>query len=373
MVKATCSSQLLYNALVQAPGGGLASRIFQFQNGSATPLNVGVSAALFPTPSRDGRFITFSGVDPLRPNQASSDLFLFDRGTGRTTTLVDNTALANRDQSITSRQPLFSAMSPNNQLVAVHTIVATISNNGGGTFEHLEMIRADGQGLPQLVEISSGQVANLHRAEFFGISWSPNGVVFATPAAIPIPTLNGQITSLPGIVTYAFNPNVVPFGAWQRSARLSQPTNADGSDNFQIYPAFSPNGQQVAFFNVRASPLLNAPAIATLVVANADGSAASGLTSFPAGLFPGGLTWASDGSLLIYSIGQQASAAVAPGSFNSPHALCRKRRSFALSMSTAAMPSSSPTSMQGSHPQTRSLSSTSRHPPLRISTTVPFA
>ena len=108
--------------------------------------------------------------------------------------LVDNTALANRDQSVTSPQPLFSALHPNNQLVAVQTILATISNDGGGTFEFLEILRVDGQGLPDLVEISTAQVDNLHQAEFYGLSWSPNGALLATSAAIPIPTVGGRVT-----------------------------------------------------------------------------------------------------------------------------------------------------------------------------------
>ena len=62
--------------------GGSSTRILQWQGGNVTEINTGIAHSSQPTPSRDGRFITFSGVDPQRPNQASTDLFLFDRATG---------------------------------------------------------------------------------------------------------------------------------------------------------------------------------------------------------------------------------------------------------------------------------------------------
>ena len=305
-------AQLVYNGLVSTPAGSV-SRLLQFQNGVVTEMSTGVAHSFLPSISRDGRFVTFSGVDPLRPNQASSDLFLFDRATGRSTTLIDNTARTLRDQTITSIQPIFSALSPDNRFVAVHSVLATFSANGGGAIEDLEVFPTSGQGPSSWVERSTGELNNLYGAEFMGISWSPDGSVFATSAAIPLPSINGFNTTLPGIVTYAFNANVAPFGAWQRVAHLSAVSNTNFVDHFQVFPAFSPDGRRIAFFDIRATPVLTEPYVATLVVANADGSQAQALTTFSPGLFPSGCTWAADGSLVIFSVGQQVAIGFGPG------------------------------------------------------------
>lgn len=101
------------------------------------------------------------------------------------------------------------------------------------------------------------------------------------------------------------------FGQFVRSAALSSPRLASTpqgiSAGIQIFPAYSPSGAALAYFDISFpdSALLQFPATARLIVANADGSGAVERVVFNPGFYPLGLTWAADGSQLVFSIANQ--------------------------------------------------------------------
>jgi hypothetical protein len=115
------------------------------------------------------------------------------------------------------------------------------------------------------------------------------------------------VSSAPDIVAYGLVDPVT--NDWQRVAQLSQPnTNASFGSNCQLFPAFSPSGRGIAFFNVFSpQPNNSQPSQASLIVANANGSGATTLATFNPGFYPLGVDWSADGSTLIFSIAQQPS------------------------------------------------------------------
>ena len=82
----TARSQLIFSAPYQTPQG-LGVGLFQDQDGAVSRINTGFPDTIFPSVSRDGRFITLTAPDPV-VNQTippSSAIYRHDRATGNTT------------------------------------------------------------------------------------------------------------------------------------------------------------------------------------------------------------------------------------------------------------------------------------------------
>lgn len=303
-------AQTVFGAVVQTPNGPVNGLFQQQQNGTVTQINTGLATNDFPSLSRDGRFIVISAPDPARPNQTSTDLFLFDRANGSIRTLVDNTTEALQGGAFATVNPRFSALSPNNQLVVVNSsILITTNLQGVSVTPKLSVHRVSDGFEISLAELGQGNAIDFFRAEYVGISWAPNGTVFATPAYVNTTTQRGLAGSAVGIVLFGFN---AATAQWQRLAgQLTVPRIFDASIpsviETHILPAFSPNGQRLAYFEITwPDALLRNPASARLMVVNSDGSNPRALTSFNPGFYPVGLTWSTDGSQLVLAIAQQA-------------------------------------------------------------------
>lgn len=308
------SAQTVFNILVPGPNGP-AHGLFQAQGGNVTAIPTGLETNQFPALSADGRFITISAPDPARPNQLATDLFLFDRVTGTRTQLVDYTAEQQQDGSFVTPHAHYSALSPNNQLVALNTLLMITTNQqGSNNVPMLTVNRASDGFQLSIAEIGQGNALDFFRSEFIGISWAPSGSVFATPAYVNTTTQTGQVHATVGIVLFGFNPGT---GQWQRVRQVTQPRIFDNVVpaviETHILPAFSPNGQRLAFFEMTwPDALLQGPARARLIAVNADGSNFQVLVNFNPGFFPLGLTWSTDGADVIYSIAPQNQV---PGGF----------------------------------------------------------
>src|SRR5690606_9069031 len=109
--------------------------------------------------SPDGRLITISSADPAQPNEASTDLFAFDRVTGQTRRLVNNVTQENPPDSgnFLFASPLFSATSADGQLVAFVNQLSSNNNQlQGGSIRSLNVIRASDGVLQATAELGHG-------------------------------------------------------------------------------------------------------------------------------------------------------------------------------------------------------------------------
>lgn len=293
-----CLGQLLYSA----PAGGGASSLIQQSAGASTVISTGLSDNVFPSISRDGRLVVVSGPDPLQPAQASTDLWLIDRVVQTRTRIVNHTSTNLPGGAVVTVNPQWSGLAPGNAAVVV-TDQIVVTGPGAGVTPQLNIYRVS-DGFPlSLVEIGQGNALDLMRSEFVGIGWKPDGSGFATPAYANYVAQSGATRPLVGILFYSYNP---ALGTATRSAVLSAPRYYDLMSGLpsetHILPVFSPDGTRLAYFEIFwPNAVLTQQATATLMTANANGSAVVSLLQFPTGQFPMGLCWSSDGSQLIYS------------------------------------------------------------------------
>ena len=305
----TAFSQIVFSSQLQ--NGSVA--IFQ-QNqpsGPVTQIQTGFFDTNFASLSRTGQFITFSTPDPIEPGSQvlpSSDLYIHDRTSG-----VSNRILNQQTEFLPGPSgmemftflPEINALSPNgSEVIYSNRITRHISPSNLQRTNNLTVVSTSGSGVPVIVEEGSSTAFDFIFAEFLGVSWTPDGNYFATPAYLQVPTNAGPVV---GIVRYTRNES----GQFVRSAALSSPqlfsSGLGFSANIQIFPSYSPSGAALAYFDVYFpdSALLRAQATTRLIVANADGSGAFVRATFEPGFFPVGVDWSSDGSQLVYSIAPQ--------------------------------------------------------------------
>ena len=301
------SADTVFNALTAGPNGPVHG-LFQMQNGNVTALNTGLENNFFPSLSRDGRFVTIAANDPARPFQAATSLFLFDRATGNRTLVVSHSSQQQPDGSFVTPHAQFSALSPNNQLIALHTLLMVTTNLPSSDSTPMLTVNQASDGFQlSLAEIGQGRALDFFRSEYVGISWAPNGSVFATPAYVPTPTQMGGLGNAVGIVLFGLNSGT---GQWQRVGQATQPRIFDSVIpnviESHILPAFSPDGGRIAFFEMTwPDALLQSPASARLLAVDTNGSAPMVLATFNPGFFPMGVAWSPDGTEVIYSIAPQ--------------------------------------------------------------------
>lgn len=308
------AGQTVFNAPVSVPGG-FTNGLFQMQNGNVTPVDTGLATNDFPSLSRDGRFITMAAPNPAQPAQAATDLFIYDRVTGLRRTLVDHSAETLQDGSIVRPEATYSALSPNNQLVVLTTMMNVTTNVQGTSSTPMLTVNRSSDGFQlATAAIGLGDSIDFFRSEFKGISWAPDGSVFAVPHYVNTPTPMGDLRPAVGIVVFAHNPMTTQ---WDIVGQITQPRIFDNVIpnvvESHVFPAISPNGQRLAYFELTwPDPLLAGPVSARLLAVNIDGSNPLVLVNFNPGFYPMGVTWSADGSQVIYSVAPQLQV---PGQF----------------------------------------------------------
>lgn len=308
-VAGTAQGQVIFGADI-GDGTNPLGALFRAENGVVAAINTGLPNPQFPSLSPQGNLLVISSPDPAAPNEASTDLFAFDLVTGQTRKLVDNVTETQPDGSNFFASPLFSATETNGQRVAYVNQLASSSSQGGGAVRQLSVVRAsDGFDLA-LAEIGQGNAIDFYQSEFVGIDWSPISPVFATSGYVPVTTNAGRQTFAAGIVLFG---ETGP-GSFGRVGQLTQPVVTDQVGAIIVethaYPAFSADGQQLAFFRITfPSPLMTQPAQADLIVI--DVATGSGIiaASFPPGQYPLGVSWRDDDELIYFSAGTQVSEA----------------------------------------------------------------
>ncbi|MCC5866731.1 MAG: hypothetical protein JJU31_16540 [Wenzhouxiangella sp.] len=305
------SAELIFGATIGNPSDP-DFRVFRATGGNVTQVPLNLDQPLFPSLSPAGNLLIVSSPDPAQPFEASQDLFAFDLNTGLRRKLWNNVTQSLPDGGFLFATPMWSATSSNGQRVAfVNQTSATSGGNDpvSGGVRQLRVIRASDGFEIGLAEIGNGSALDLFQSEFVGISWQPGTDFFATPAYIGITNSNGQPVNAVGIVLYG--PTGPPGQPYVRSQILTLPSVVvDPNSGVNVfsnhaYPAFSPNGQQLAFFRI-TFPLANlaAPAQADLIVISTATGSGQVIASFNPGFFPAGLSWRNNASL-VFSLGTQ--------------------------------------------------------------------
>jgi len=301
--------------LVFATDQGLFERV----NGQSVPIAEGLTPPQFPSLSRDGRFLTFSRPDLTSFNgpNPSSDLVVLDRATQTQRTIIDhNTAQIGADFD-----PLSSRVSPSGQFIVYGLRIGPANGtNLSSTTKIVVANFANGLEVSDPLDARNqqlGPTSDALSAEGRGISFFPGSDSFVTPV-LKLLVAPGSAASDPGAVITRFDRDV-NTGEWFAAAELStaqiRGTSFAGNIpldvevTYQSYPAVSPSGTGLAYFDVfkpsRTSSLNPQPSVSRVILANSDGSDARILTSFNAGFLPTGLTWSTDGTALVVSISQQ--------------------------------------------------------------------
>lgn len=293
LISTALHSQVIYSA---RSGNSLA--LFQENNGVITQMQTGFVEHNFPSISRDSRFVVFSTPDPVVPAlqvPPSSDILIFDRATS-TTRRVINTNTEIQGGRVLTYRPISAALSPNNSILAygleLTERIGTASPSSGRAL----IVASAGNGvqISAPTNVPQGESTN---GQFVGLSWDPSGNSFVTPYL-------GQGSGLPAI----WRVSKTGQSQWQFTQQLTNSTFGGGQANIQIYPAISPSGAGLAFFNVFFADVFTGtqPAVATLWVGNSNGSGGfTQVANFNPGFYPAGLAWSRDGTRLVYSVAEQ--------------------------------------------------------------------
>src|SRR5690606_15248639 len=102
-------AQVVFGSQVGGGGGAPVTGLFEARSGAVTAIATGLPTNEFVSLSPDGRLIVASSPDPQQPQEASWDLFAFDRVTGQRWRLVNNVTQEQPDGSFNFASPLFSA------------------------------------------------------------------------------------------------------------------------------------------------------------------------------------------------------------------------------------------------------------------------
>ncbi len=308
------AAELIFGANVGSPAQP-DFRVFRASGGNVTQMPLNLNQPVFPSLSPDGNLLVVSSPDPAQPFEASQDLFAFDLRNGQRRKLWNNVTQTLPDGGNLFATPMWSATSSNGQRVAF--VNQTSGTSGGndpvsGGVRQLRVIRASDGFEIGLAEIGNGSLLDLFQSEFVGISWQPGTDFFATPAYLDITNNLDQPLAAAGIVLYG--PVGPPGQPYVRAQILTLPSAVvDPNSGVNVisnhaYPAFSPNGQQLAFFRI-TFPLANlaAPAQADLIVISTATGNGQVIASFAPGIFPAGVSWRNNASL-VFSLGTQAQA-----------------------------------------------------------------
>lgn len=287
----SASTQVVYT---QSTGnGGFA--LFQVENGNVVRLPTGFTEHNFPIVSRDSRFIVFSTPDPVVPAlqvPPSSDVIIYDRVFNNSRRVINNNTTVQNPATVLSSRPLSAALSPNNRILAFGMEFTTRQGTANPSSGRNLIIANSANGV-QIDTPRLSPLADSTGSEFVGISWDPSGTSFVTPMQV-----NGLLT---GIVRIA---EVAP-GDWQYVRHLSTPVNNFPAVNVQMYPALSPSGAGLAYFDVHFPGVGSAVTTRLFVADAATGNGATVLATFNSGIYPAGLAWSRDGTHLIFSVAQQ--------------------------------------------------------------------
>ena len=290
--------------------------LFQRLNGQTVQISTAPTTAIFPSQSRNGRFLTFGRPDlSTNGTNPSADLILLDAQTGQTRVFIDNDT--NSLGAMVS--PLASQVSPNGQFIAYGIRIGPASGTDLGVSVNLQVADIN-TGVAISNPFGIQQFSDPLGAGFQGISFLPNSDSFVTSVPFSL-TAPGSSFPANSSVIVRFDRNGA--GDWAPAEALSTPTaqTNDGitvTSTYQTFPSISPSGARLAYFDVILPEQFGSqPSTSRVILADSDGNNAQILTTFDAGFLPTGLTWAPDGSAVVVSISEQLN--IGTGFINLPN------------------------------------------------------
>lgn len=336
---------------VVAVAGGLAlsgvrAQVFHMRSGGGTnPFRLGVMNPdgsgeqlltielpdfIYPSWADDGRMLAVTSPTPGRPGKQSMDVFGIDPATGRAASLVAfaddvKTEPLPNGQSQTRSSwvlPLYKALSPDRSRIAVWGFVrSAVTQNGGGqitsgvtTTPVLQVFETAGGFLQGTIWLNRQRTGFTQGGD--GVDWHPTQTLIV--AAIDVDV---RVASTGGVAEGCALFLAEPVdGAFDKgkAKRLTNPQGYTTSTLFRTVlsgesdyaPAFSPDGQQVAYF--RCLTTLDSdvagfrrPCEASIRTIRIDGTGDREVLRFQAGIYPTMITWSGDGRQLIFDSGTQ--------------------------------------------------------------------
>ena len=325
LVAAPLKAQIFYT---RATGADQANQLWQMDPDGSNERIVAVNlpGPSFPRWSPDGRFLSLSSPTPGRPNKLSWDVFTFDPITGQVTTVVPfQDEVVTRDLPTGGTElrsgfvlPLYEVLSPDHTRLAVWQFarVAVTQNgtpSGTSTTPVLQVFRtADGI-------LESTQILNRQLTGFTtggdGVDWHPTQNLMAAAIDLDVPVPNAGPAE--GCAIFLMEPANDPLHTGH-GRQLTHPNGYLSSTLFQTVnggesdfaPAFSPNGQELAYF--RCLTLLDSnypgyrrPCQLSLRIVGVDGSNDRQILAFQPGIFATQVSWSPDGQSLAFDAGSQ--------------------------------------------------------------------
>lgn len=255
-----------------------------------------LSTVLFPTWSRDGKWIAATGA---RSDQDRLNVFVFDAAGGSLRPVTDLNIPG------AALFPLFKAFSPNGQRLAVAAVGQAsrqdpVRGNITTNVATLLVVSRDRPGEPTVV----GGVADVGGTlQGVGVDWSPT----ADQLIVPAPALD-ESSGLPLPVTALFTvpPEENAFGQGL-AHQVTSPQRALDRSADDAMPAFSPDGQRIAFVRreVRGQRFT-----ASIRVVDADGGNEQQVIGLPQGDVVNSVSWSGDGKSLVFDWGRAVSNTV---------------------------------------------------------------
>jgi hypothetical protein len=333
---------ILYNNYDYSSGQPLAQLWAINPDGSGdTRIPVNLPEPGFPVWAKDRQLLALTSADPAKQFALSRDVFVFDPLSQQ---LLKLTSFPNSWQSAATNAgtlgqiefdgasltlPWYKAFSPDKRRLAIAGNVVSsarlsVPQQGAGDFTLISGTQSSGtQSTPTLwvygldgamqAQVAAGAAgaSDIHAGD--GVDWAPNQDLLVWPKDITIP-FSGfgnprQVTAL-----FVLEPvNDALISGHGRQLTFPQGSRGDSpggpytgwATDFQ--PAFSPNGQQVAY--IRSSNLVVGAivqlATPSLRLVNVDGSNDHEIFSFQPGDYVAHVAWSPDGANLAFDFGKQ--------------------------------------------------------------------
>ncbi|MFO1500173.1 MAG: hypothetical protein U1G07_17585 [Verrucomicrobiota bacterium] len=292
----------------------------------------------FPSWSKDGRVLALTSVNPQRPNKLSRDVFVFDTVTGglqiaagfqdETTTepVVVGGVIVGEQSKFSFVLPWSKALSPDNARIVVSGFVRSgftqspppqEGMSGVSTVPVTRVYRV-ADGFPQEL-LFIGRVRTGFTLGGFGVDWHPTRNIVAL--AVDVDTPLDERPDIPAESSAIFLMDVVADPVGQNRVRKLTFPHASLRSDFVLTtlahqtdygPAFSPNGNQVAYLRALVIMDTNSqgvtqarPVVVSLRIVNLDGTGDRSVLDLNPGFFVNQLSWSPAGDQLAFDIGRQ--------------------------------------------------------------------
>jgi hypothetical protein len=304
--------------------GGITLRAINANGTGDTAIKLPFPKATIPTWSHDGSLLAVTAVDPARPAQITLNAWTVNLATGATQEVTHFQDKGGDTYSFAFA--FYKAFSPNNSLMAVNSYVRSGGTNvTPSTTPILQLFPTNGDPGP----VATLHVGNLrdevhHDGE--GVDWSSTQNVIAAPFKWDAPLQSGLQS------TYGYGEATAIFLIDPNTGKARQLTVPQADVIFtggfvsgtwaeeDYAPKFSPNGGQVAYVRSYQQASGSGPDrdIQSLRIIDLKTGAEKQVIQFQQGLYVSRVDWSTDGTQLVFDLGQQGNSSGFPIQFVDP-------------------------------------------------------